>query len=99
MFLAGKDVYLSAFEMVSDQEIWQDGNTVAYYTGSYTLVTSAFSFGFIYSADGNPHPKPDMNNYPCTKTARKIRWQQPNGDDFCELIPITNNFFYFKIGY
>ena len=97
--LAGEAVDLSHFDIIEHHEIWQAGNVVAYCVADYGIVPSSVCYGFLYSDDGEPHPAPDMRQYPLTITGKGVRYQQPEGDNFCELERITDHIFYYKLGY
>lgn len=97
--LDGQAPDLSAYDRISSYEIWQPEAIVAYHTSAFGIVPSSSYYGFYYSVDGKMHPCPGMENYDRTDTDSGVRYQQPDGDNYCEIEPISDNFYYFKLGF
>ena len=85
------------FVWTGEQYIPGSGDSVWYREAGFGLAPSSVEYGYCYTADGDPHPYPGMEDYDETATAAGYRWDEPAGDNGCYVEPIAGDLYYYEV--
>lgn len=81
----------------TDLYIPDGGDAVWYQVRDGGFGSATQYFGYCYTADGDPHPYPGMEEYDEGAAMFGFRWDEPGGDNGCYVEHIDGNFYYYKI--
>ena len=85
------------YTWTADMYIPETGDTVWYREAGFGIAPSSREFGYCYTADGDPHPYPGMENYNEVPVMFGFRWEEPGGDNGCYLEHIAGNLYYYEV--